>query len=58
MELCELALEHGLLPHTNAGLLAEEDLIRLQPYNASMGLMLESTAIWLSMPTRPERGLT
>jgi FO synthase subunit 1 len=44
VELCELALEHGLLPHTNAGLLAEEDLIRLQPYNASMGLMLESTA--------------
>lgn len=44
VELCEMALEHGLLPHTNAGLLAEEDLIRLQPYNASMGLMLESTA--------------
>ena len=43
IELCELALEHGLLPHTNAGLLTEEDLIRLQPYNASMGLMLEST---------------
>lgn len=44
IELSEMALEHGLLPHTNAGLLAEEDLIRLQPYNASMGLMLESTA--------------
>jgi FO synthase subunit 1 len=44
VELCEIALEHGLLPHTNAGLLAEDDLIRLQPYNASMGLMLESTA--------------
>ncbi len=44
VELCELALEHGLLPHTNAGLLSEEDLIRLKPYNASMGLMLESTA--------------
>jgi FO synthase subunit 1 len=44
IELCELALDHGLLPHTNAGLLTEEDLIRLKPYNASMGLMLESLA--------------
>jgi 7,8-didemethyl-8-hydroxy-5-deazariboflavin synthase len=44
VELSELALEHGMLPHTNAGLLQEEDLRRLQPYNASMGLMLESTA--------------
>jgi FO synthase subunit 1 len=44
VELCELALELGLLPHTNAGLLAEDDLCLLQPYNASMGLMLETTA--------------
>jgi FO synthase subunit 1 len=44
VELCELALESGLLPHTNAGLLGQEDLQRLQPYNASMGLMLETTA--------------
>jgi FO synthase subunit 1 len=45
VELCELALEFGLLPHCNAGLLGEEDLRRLQPYNASMGLMLETTAL-------------
>jgi FO synthase subunit 1 len=45
VELCELALEFGLLPHTNAGLLGQEDLRRLQPYNASMGLMLETTAL-------------
>lgn len=44
IELCELAIEHDLLPHTNAGLLTEEELSRLQPYNASMGLMLESCA--------------
>ena len=44
VELCELAIEHDLLPHTNAGLLSEEDLATLQPYNASMGLMLESCA--------------
>jgi 7,8-didemethyl-8-hydroxy-5-deazariboflavin synthase len=44
IELCEMALEFGLLPHSNAGLLEQEDLRRLQPYNASMGLMLETTA--------------
>ncbi|MDQ1260955.1 MAG: 7,8-didemethyl-8-hydroxy-5-deazariboflavin synthase [Euryarchaeota archaeon] len=44
VELCEIALEFGLLPHSNAGLLEQEDLRRLQPYNASMGLMLETTA--------------
>lgn len=45
VELCELAIEFGLLPHTNAGLLGQDDLRRLQPYNASMGLMLETTAL-------------
>lgn len=44
VELCELALEHGLLPHTNAGVLCKEDLAKLAPCNASMGLMLETTA--------------
>ncbi len=44
VELCEMALEAGLLPHTNAGFLNEEDLRLLAPYNASMGLMLETTA--------------
>lgn len=44
IELCEMAIEYDLLPHTNAGLLSMEELIRLQPYNASMGLMLESSA--------------
>jgi FO synthase subunit 1 len=44
IELCEMAIEFGLLPHSNAGLLDHEDLQRLQPYNASMGSMLETTA--------------
>jgi 7,8-didemethyl-8-hydroxy-5-deazariboflavin synthase len=44
VELCEMALKMGLLPHTNAGILCEEDLQRLSPYNASMGLMLETVA--------------
>jgi len=43
-ELCELALELGLLPHTNAGILDDDALNLLKPYNASMGLMLETTA--------------
>jgi len=44
VELAELALDRGLLPHTNAGLLQEEEIAALAPYNASMGLMLETTA--------------
>jgi FO synthase subunit 1 len=43
-ECCELALDRGLLPHTNAGLLARDELARLRRVNASMGLMLETTA--------------
>lgn len=44
LELCQLSLDMGLLPHTNAGVLSDEDLRALSPYNASMGLMLETTA--------------
>ncbi|MHC1631920.1 MAG: 7,8-didemethyl-8-hydroxy-5-deazariboflavin synthase subunit CofG [Methanotrichaceae archaeon] len=44
IELCELALERNLLPHTNIGVLNREEMARLAPYNASMGLMLETTA--------------
>lgn len=43
-ELCELAMDFGLLPHTNAGVLSQKSLEKLAPYNASMGLMLETTA--------------
>jgi 7,8-didemethyl-8-hydroxy-5-deazariboflavin synthase CofG subunit len=39
---CEIALEVGLLPHTNAGLMTTEEMRKLRPLNASMGLMLES----------------
>lgn len=38
------AISHGLLPHTNAGILTYEELEHLRPFNASMGLMLETTA--------------
>lgn len=38
----ERALELGLLPHTNAGVLSRADMARLRPLNVSMGLMLEN----------------
>src|SRR4029077_5887493 len=41
---CERALERGLLPHTNLGVVSREDLARLREVTASQGLMLESTA--------------
>src|SRR3954454_3401184 len=39
---CERALERGLLPHTNLGVVSREDLLRLREVTASQGLMLES----------------
>jgi FO synthase len=39
---CERALERGLLPHTNLGVLSRTDLARLREVTASQGLMLES----------------
>ncbi len=39
---CERALERGLLPHTNLGVLCTRDLARLREVTASQGLMLES----------------
>ncbi|MFZ2113093.1 MAG: 5-amino-6-(D-ribitylamino)uracil--L-tyrosine 4-hydroxyphenyl transferase CofH [Solirubrobacteraceae bacterium] len=41
---CERALERGLLPHTNLGVLSREDLARLRDVTASQGLMLESAS--------------
>ncbi len=40
--VCEQALERGLLPHTNLGVLGRGDLARLREVTASQGLMLES----------------
>jgi 7,8-didemethyl-8-hydroxy-5-deazariboflavin synthase len=42
--MCKKSIEFGILPHTNAGILTYEEMKRLQPVNASMGLMLETTA--------------
>ncbi len=40
--VCERALERGILPHTNLGVLDRADLARLREVTASQGLMLES----------------
>jgi FO synthase len=40
--VCERALEMGMLPHTNIGVVEPADLVRLREVTASQGLMLES----------------
>ncbi len=40
--VCQRALERGLLPHTNLGVLDATDLMKLREVSASQGLMLES----------------
>jgi FO synthase len=47
------ALARGLLPHTNAGLLTEADMLRLKEVNVSLGLMLECSSARLSEPGMP-----
>ena len=44
VQACRVAFEGGMLPHTNAGILTSEEMAKLRPWNASMGLMLESTS--------------
>jgi len=44
IEACRVAFEGGMLPHTNAGILTADEMAQLRPWNASMGLMLESTS--------------
>src|SRR5215217_4486568 len=39
---CERALDRGMLPHTNLGVLSGDELARLREVTASQGLMLES----------------
>jgi FO synthase subunit 1 len=42
--MCRKSIECGVLPHTNAGILTYDEMERLHTVNASMGLMLETTA--------------
>ncbi|WP_266078721.1 7,8-didemethyl-8-hydroxy-5-deazariboflavin synthase subunit CofG [Haladaptatus caseinilyticus] len=43
-EMCELALEEGLLPHSNPGDQTRDQMELVADVNASMGVMLETTA--------------
>ncbi|MFT4570864.1 MAG: FO synthase [Hyphomicrobiaceae bacterium] len=49
---CQVALDQGLLPHTNAGLLNRAEMEMLRPLNISMGLMLENVS-----PRLRDRGM-
>lgn len=52
-QACEQALDRGLLPHTNAGVLTYDEMKMLKPVNASLGLMLENVSprfSWRGMP--------
>ncbi|MFX0041896.1 MAG: 7,8-didemethyl-8-hydroxy-5-deazariboflavin synthase subunit CofG [Candidatus Hodarchaeota archaeon] len=44
-DISNYLLDFNLLPHTNLGVLTFDDLQLLKNYNASMGLMLESTSM-------------
>ncbi|MFB6171584.1 MAG: 7,8-didemethyl-8-hydroxy-5-deazariboflavin synthase subunit CofG [Haloarculaceae archaeon] len=43
-EVCELALDVGILPHSNPGDQTYEEMAQVADVNASMGVMLETTA--------------
>ncbi len=43
-DLCLDAIGMGMMPHTNGGVISYEELKKLKDVNASMGLMLETTA--------------
>ena len=50
----ELVLrETGLIPHTNCGTLSVEEIAAIAPWNASMGIMLESASLRLHEPGGP-----
>jgi len=49
--MCRLVLEQtGLLPHANPGTMNRAEIEKLQPFNASMGMMLETVSDRLLRP--------
>jgi len=46
-DICAYLLDFNILPHINLGFLTYEEMKDLKRYNASMGLMLESTSMEL-----------
>lgn len=55
--MCRLVFEEtGLLPHSNPGPLSREEMLLLQPVNASLGTMLESVSPRLAAPGEAHHG--
>ena len=50
---CEMAIDRGFLPHTNAGVLSRDEMEMLKPVNVSLGLMLENVSPRLSQRGMP-----
>ncbi len=48
--------ETGVLPHINAGCMSDEEIAKLRPVSASMGIMLESAATRLCEKGMPHYG--
>lgn len=44
VQVSQTCLDHGMLPHTNAGVLSREEMLKLRPLNVSQGLMLENVS--------------
>lgn len=52
--MCRLVLEEtSLLPHVNAGTLTDDEIDKLKPVSASMGMMLETVSNRLMQPGMP-----
>jgi len=43
-DACAVAYAEDMFPHSNAGIMSVEEMAKLRPTNASMGLMLETTS--------------
>lgn len=55
--LCsELAIKHGMFPHTNAGNLSEREIALISKTNASIGMMLENSSERLAEQMMPHYG--
>jgi FO synthase len=53
-DMCKLVVEEtSLLPHANPGTMSRREVAALQPYNPSMGLMLENVSPRLCAPGGP-----
>ncbi|MEK7814513.1 MAG: 7,8-didemethyl-8-hydroxy-5-deazariboflavin synthase CofG, partial [Chloroflexota bacterium] len=53
-DMCKLVVEEtSLLPHANPGTMSRREMAALQPYNPSMGVMLENVSPRLCAPGGP-----